>query len=412
MKRALWLAGVSVVARTPGFLIPVIVGSVFGAGLETDAYFLAYGAVLLIAGTLGQAIEAAIVPFSAAELTTTRGRFEDRSARMVVLATIPLWIVVAPLVSIAAPNGMASRVALFLLFLTPMVIGWPVCATYSGALVARWDIAGASLSVLWRGGGALLGVLVAMAGPGLPAVAAGLSLGELARLLWLRRRVWQTRASGDAAAPDPGQFGRAASAQVLAGGTGAIPPFVERFLATTLGSGSVSRLEYANRLLVVPAVLFEGGLAPLLLAHWSNERAAGRSPPLKQVLVEIGRGLLIAGLIAGLIVVLAPLVVQLLLGHGRLTADDLAAVSRLLRYLALGFVATMGALLLERLYLAHARNRRLAGLALLRAGVRISVLVLLLPRLGLLAFPAGYAAGEWIYLLALVAGLKQASITI
>jgi putative peptidoglycan lipid II flippase len=412
VKRALWLAGVSVVARTPGFLIPVIVGSVFGAGLETDAYFLAYGAVLLIAGTLGQAIEAAIVPFSAAELTTTRGRFEDRSAKLVLLATIPLWIVVAPLVSIASPNGMASRVGLYILFLSPMVLCWPVCAAYSGALVARWDIAGASLSVLWRGGGALLGVLVAMAGPGLPAVAAGLSLGELARVLWLRRRVWRSAPADSAAAPDPGVFGRAAAAQVLAGGTGAIPPFVERFLATTLGSGSVSRLEYANRLLVVPAVLFEGGLAPLLLARWSNERAAGRSPPVKQVLVEIGRGLLLAALLAALIVLLAPMVVKILLGHGRLTAEDLAAISRLLRYLALGFVATMGALLLERLYLAHARNRWLAGLALIRAGLRIGVLIVLLPRLGLLAFPAGYAAGEWVYLLSLIAGLKRASITV
>ena len=45
----------------------------FGAGHLTDAYFLAYGGVLLVGGTVGQPLEAAIVPFAAHALALGRG---------------------------------------------------------------------------------------------------------------------------------------------------------------------------------------------------------------------------------------------------------------------------------------------------------------------------------------------------
>src|SRR6185436_5676408 len=81
-RRALWLAVVSAAARARGFLIPVVVGSVFGAGSQTDAYFLAYGSVLLIGGTLGQGIAVSVVPYAARALAgaTPAISFFDRKA--------------------------------------------------------------------------------------------------------------------------------------------------------------------------------------------------------------------------------------------------------------------------------------------------------------------------------------------
>jgi peptidoglycan biosynthesis protein MviN/MurJ (putative lipid II flippase) len=101
--------------------------------------------------------------------------------------------------------------------------------------------------------------------------------------------------------------------------------------------------------------------------------------------------------------------VRLLLGHGKLAGTEVTAIADLLRLLAIGFVATMGALLLERLYLAHARNRRLAFLAVMRVAVRLGVVILVLPTLGLSGFAVGYAAAEWAYLVALVAYVPKVS---
>ena len=400
-ERAVYLAAISAVARVPGFLIPLLIASVFGAGPETDAYFLAYGAVFLTGGTLAQGIESAIVHFSASARNASG--FEASAARKIWWIALLVWILVVPVVAIAAPAHLERRVIHFALLLTPLAVLWPVCAAYSGGLIARWRIGQASGSMLWRGGGALAGVVGALLGGGLIAIAIGLGVGELGRLLWLRTRLARALtpdAHGSAVIPG---FGAAASAQVLAGATGASAPFVERILATTLGTGGVSMLEYAARLLVVPAVLFEGGFAPLLLARWSNDMAGGKAPDRRDVARAVGKGVLLAGGIAGAIALLAGPGVRLLLGHGRLSEHDVAAIAHLLRLLSIGFVATMGALLLERLYLAHAKNRRLAILAILRVAVRLTVVIVVLPTMGLSAFAAGYAVAEWAYLFALVA---------
>jgi putative peptidoglycan lipid II flippase len=397
-RRALTLAAISAVERVPGFLIPLMIAAVFGAGSETDAYFLAYGTVILIGGTLAQGIESAIVHFSA---TADTHGFEDGVARKIFAIALVLWILVVPVVAMVSPSHLESAVVRFVLLLTPLAVLWPVCAAYSGGLIARWRIGLASGSMLWRGAGALAGVAAALAGAGLIAVAAGLGMGELGRLVWLRGKLVRLVKPAGEPRVIPG-FGAAASAQVLAGATGSTAPFVERFLASTLGTGGVSLLEYAVRLLAVPAVLFEGGLAPLLLARWSNDLAQGRTPGRREVRRVVGKGMLLAAGMAGAIALLAPPVVQLVIGHGRLSAADLAAITGLLRLLAAGFVATMGAMLLERLYLAHAKNRRLALLAVLRVAIRLGVVILALSRLGLSGFAAGYVAAEWAYLLALI----------
>src|SRR2546421_12816765 len=72
-RRSVGLAAISAGARVPGLVIPLAMAAFFGAGPSTDAYFVAYSAALLIGGTLGQAIEVAIVPFVARETARQGG---------------------------------------------------------------------------------------------------------------------------------------------------------------------------------------------------------------------------------------------------------------------------------------------------------------------------------------------------
>jgi putative peptidoglycan lipid II flippase len=409
IKRVARLTVFSGLARVPGFLVPILIGAAFGAGPDTDAYFLAYGAVLLVGGMLAQGIESAFVPFAARAAGSEPG-YEDATARRVGLVALVIWAIAIPLVAFASPAALAPHVRWLAVLFTPMAVLWPVCAVYTGGLIARWRIAEASTSMLWRGVGAVLGVGAAILGSGLPAVAIGLGIGELARVWWLRRYLRDDQPVEAERGELQQGFAEAAGAQVVSGAAGGAAFFAERLLATTLGPGGVSLLEYAARLLVVPALLFEGGLAPLLLARWSNNQAKDLQPALPEVRRAIGKGIALAAVIAGALALLAPIVVQLLLGHGRLRPDEVAKVSGLLRLLAAGFVATMGALLLERLYLAHSRNRVLAGLSFMRAAVRIGTVVALLPALGLPAFAAGYVAADWLYLLALIGSVRRSGL--
>jgi putative peptidoglycan lipid II flippase len=156
--------------------------------------------------------------------------------------------------------------------------------------------------------------------------------------------------------------------------------------------------------LIIPTLLFDGGIGPLLLARWSNQLVStDTAVGWRDIARPILKGVLLATMCSVLLVTFAPEVVRLVLRHGHFTESDAVAVAQLLRVLGVGFVASMGAFLLERLYLARVRNRTLALLSLVRAGSRISVILAFLSHLGLVAFGIGYATAEMTYLVALIA---------
>jgi putative peptidoglycan lipid II flippase len=204
-----------------------------------------------------------------------------------------------------------------------------------------------------------------------------------------------------------GSLVRSAGAVMLGAIMGTAGPVLEKLMAVTLEAGAASYLEYAYRLLAIPAVLFDGALAPLLLARWSQAVATGgRLPAGAEIWRPVVRGLGLAAAIGLTTALLAPGLVAVLLLHGRFRPEDGASVTRLLQGLSLGFVATMGALLLERFYIAATRTGTIATYSSLRAAVRVLVALALLRRLGLLAFVIGYAVAEWGYLAALAARVR------
>jgi putative peptidoglycan lipid II flippase len=410
-RRTIVLALVSALARVPAFLIPILIAAVFGAGRETDAYFLAYSAVLLLGGTVAQGSEQAVVPFAAREITRPGAaprRYLDHAALRLAMFGALLWIVGVPLLGLVAIADVRAAVLRYGVFLLPLAAGWCAAAVFGGALVSQFRIATATGSMLWRGLGALVGLATVPFGGGLAAIAVGLGVGEVCRVWWMRSRLWQVIPdSSDGVAAPPGPLWRAAAAQATASAAIGVTPVIERLLAMALGAGAVSHLEYAVRLLIVPAVLFDGALAPLLLAQWTSQIAQTNVPPSPGgVLRSVGRGVVLAAACSALLALFAPAFVQIVLGHGRFGSTDAAVVVSLLRVLAVGFVATMGALLLERLYLATTRNRLLAKLSVGRAALRIGTVVAMLPSIGIMAFAWAYVLADWAYLAALVALIR------
>jgi putative peptidoglycan lipid II flippase len=401
------LALISAVARTPAFLVPVVIAAIFGAGASTDAYFLAYSAVLFLGGTLAQGLEQAVVPFAANQLENhqrTARLYLDRTARGATLVGAALWM--TGVLGLAGVAQMALRrsVLTYAAAFTPLTLSWSAAAAFSGALISQEKIGTSTGSMLWRGLGALVGLSMAPLGGGLFAVALGLGVGEICRTWWLRSRLYAAVSHGDSSGVTPLRpLAIAAGAQATAGAVVAAAPVVERLLATSLGVGAVSHLEYGMRLLAVPGVLFDGALVPLLLARWSRQvTAEGYHPTRSEVLHAVRDGIALACFLGLLLAGAARGFVHLVLAHGRFTAADEIAVVGLVRLLAVAFVANVTAQMLERHYIATARNRTLAALSIGRTGIRILIAWALLATLGLNAFAVGFAVSECIYLIVLV----------
>ena len=411
--RIIRLAVLSGLVKAPGFLIPIIIAASFGAGHLTDAYFLAYGGVLLVGGTVGQPLEAAIVPFAAHALTLGRGAargFMHTMFRRGMVVGLGSALVGAVLIGVGLQISHAQGISTgsvfgFYFLLAPAAVAWCVAGLYTGSLVSAWHLEEGAVGYGFRGVGALGGALTGGLAHQLWPVAVGVSVGEWGRVWWLRSR-WRHALSGleegGSGAPEQG-FVSAAAHQMAAQGMMAGVQFLERFLVGTVAVAAISHIEYATRLTMVAAVLFDGGIAPWLLARWSNERVrTALRTDWESVYRLIVLGAMAALLISCLLIGMAPMIVRALLQHGAFTAGDGASVAQLLRWYAVWYFFNMCTLCVDRLLLARAQNRLLAGLAAFRASVRIGIILMLISRLGVLALPGGAIVADVVYLTALL----------
>lgn len=407
------LAMISGIAKGPGFLIPVIIAAAFGAGHLTDAYFLAYGGVLLVGGTVGQPLEAVIVPFAAH--AQALGRLAaDRFMRSLFWkglftgggSALLGALLIAGALRISPPAGVsATQVFGYYLLLAPAAVAWCIAGLYSGSLVSGWHLEVGAVAYGFRGVGALGGAVVGIVIRQLWPVAVGVSLGEWGRVVWLRfrwARAIQALPDGVLGKPEQGLLGSAAS-QMVAQGTISGAQFVERFLVGTVAVAAISHVEYANRLVMVAAVLFDGGVAPWLLARWSNVRVrSSLRSDWQSVYRPLVFAMCAAAGVALLMFIAAPLIVAVVLHHGAFTAQDSAMVTRLLQFYAVGYFFNMCTLCVERLLLARMQNRLFAILCAGRSIIRVGTVVAFLGGVGVLALPLGYMTAEIAYLAALL----------
>jgi peptidoglycan biosynthesis protein MviN/MurJ (putative lipid II flippase) len=289
--------------------------------------------------------------------------------------------------------------------LSPAIIGWAVSGVYGGALVAALRLERSAIANAFRGIGALVGALVAAAAHNLYFLPLGISAGETARALWLRRAWFEvTKGEEGAASPGPvvaglGRFRQAAGSQIAAQGLLAAAPLVERFVAGAMAIAWISRIEYAYRLLMVCAVLFDGGIAPWLLARGSRLRSTGNfSGRWEEVANSLRAVAAVSAAIGATLAIAAPLVVRTLFLRGSFTETDVSIVTSLLRWYSVGFVANMVVLCAERALLATAQNRRFLQLGVVRVVSRVGCVALFAGTLGVITFPLAYAVSEIIYL--------------
>ncbi len=152
-KSTLWLALVSAAARAPAFLIPVLIAATFGAGRATDAYFVAYSAVLFLGGTLAQGIEQAIAPFAARVIHEEAAprRYLDRAAVRCAGAGAFVWIIGVPIFTGLATASLRSAILGYAALFTPLTLCWCTAAAFTGTLIGGWSMDCRGWLVVGRG---------------------------------------------------------------------------------------------------------------------------------------------------------------------------------------------------------------------------------------------------------------------
>jgi putative peptidoglycan lipid II flippase len=337
------VSGMTLLSRILGFVRDFVIARSFGAGMMTDAFFVAFRLPNLLRRMFAEgAFSQAFVPLLA-EYRNRRGEAEtkqlvDRTATILFLAVLvvaALGIVGAPLlIYISAPgfSANADKFALtveltritfpYILFMALVALAAGILNTWSRFALPAFTPVLLNLSLI---GGALLAApwfdppVLALAWAvflgGLLQLA--LQLPALKRIDMLPRFQW--------APHDPGvrRILLLMGPAVLGVSVSQISLLINTIFASFLPSGSVSWLYYADRLMEFPAGLLGAALGTILLPSLAKCHTDDKHAEFSSLLDWGLRLTLMLTLPAALaLAILAVPLLATLFQHGAFTAND------------------------------------------------------------------------------------------
>ncbi len=408
-RGALLLGVLTFAGYVMGLLRDRLFARTFGAGAELDAYNAAFVLPELALDVLvASGLTAPFVPvFTAAarENPDLARRFAQTvltlAAVVMGVASLLLLVLAPATVPIVAPGFDDAQTALYLdlfrlMLITPILFA--VSIALGEILVAERRFLSYALAPILYNAGIAGGTLLLHASLGIRAAAVGAVIGALLhlgiRLIGIVRARFPLRPRLDLRTPALREFLRLMIPKMVAH---PIEPLTFLFftsVATTLATGSVSAVSFARNFQSVPVSLIGASIAlaafPSLATAWAEGDRTGFTRELRRALATVGVLTILAAI--GLAVV-GSIAIGMLLGGGafddedvRLTASILTVFALSVPFDALAHVTSRG------LYATH--NTLLPVLAALAGfGVTLAVTWLALTPLGVLAIPAGFAAG-------------------
>ena len=408
LARSAGLAGsATLTSRILGLVRDQVLAALFGAGNQMDAFIVAFRIPNLVRDLFAEgAMSAAFVPTFTQHLTL-RGRIDAwRLANNVLNALLLVTgVVVAcgllftePLVALYAGDyGLVPGKLELTIQLTRVMLPFLTLVALAAAAMGMLNslhhyfipaLSPAAFNVATIVAAVTLVPLMPRFGqPAIMGIAIGALVGGAAQVAvqWpaLRREGFRYRPGVQLNDPGlrrilllmgPGTIGLAATQLNL---------FVNTLLATGEGTGAVSWLTYAFRLIYLPIGLFGVSIATAVLPAVSRHAAVNDVAGLRQT-VSRGLGLMLILNVpasAGL-VVLAPPIVRLLFERGQFTAADTAATAAALQFYAIGLVGYSAARIASPVFYALNVSRVAVGISVVSVIANLGASLLLVRVLG------------------------------
>ena len=229
------------------------------------------------------------------------------------------------------------------------------------------------------------------------AIAAGTLIGGLGQVVlqWpvLRREGFRYRPVFDPRDPWLREIGRLMAPGAAGLAAVQINLFVNSWLAAGLGTGAVSWLDYAFRLMYMPIGLFGVSIATASLPTISGHAASRNDPGIRQAVSSGLRMMVMLNVPAtiGLLVLATP-IVRLIFERGRFTPADTAATAAALMCYAPGLVGYSAVKLMSPSYYAMGHSRIPLAASAVSVAFNIAANLMLVRPLGHRGLALGTAA--------------------
>jgi putative peptidoglycan lipid II flippase len=398
LKALATVSSMTLVSRVLGLVRDVVIARVFGAGLATDAFFVAFRIPNLLRRLFAEgAFSQAFVPVLA-EYRTARGDIDtrvlvDRVATLlaaILLVVSVLGVLAAPLIIYISAPGFSSdadkfelTVALlrltfpYILFISLTSLAGGILNTWSRFSIPAFTPTLLNLSFI---GFALW--LAPYFEPPVMALAWAVFCGGVLQLAFqlpflrgihmMPRFAWAPRDEGVR------RILRLMGPAVLGVSVAQISLLINTIFASFLATGSVTWLYYADRLMELPIGLLGVALGTILLPNLSRRFVDGSREEYKRLL-DWGLRLtvVLAAPCAVALAILAIPILATLFKHGEFAAHDVLMTRQALIAYSVGLVALVLVKILAPAFYARQNTR---------TPVKIAIVTLLATQLMNLAF--------------------------
>ncbi len=418
-KAATLVMALFVVSRVFGLVREMVVGALFGTSAAYDAYQAAARIpemifLVVAGGALGSAFIPAFADHMAKEDHAGAWRLASaivNLALIVLTVTAGLTAVFAPVLvrTVIAPGFDPPQQALTarllrLMLLSPIIFG--VSGIVMGALNAHQHfllpaLAPSVYNLSIIGGALLLGPRLGVMGMAV-GVVVGAALHLLVQVPGLMRygaRYIPTLGLDD---PSVREVGRLMAPRVLGTAVIQLNFVVNNSLASMMGEGAVSAINYAWLLMMLPQGVFAQAVGTAAFPTFAEQVARGEWDEMRSTLVATLRAVFFLSIPAtvGLLVLGRPLV-GLLFERGAFEAGSTEAVTWALAFYALGLVGYAGLEIVARAFYALHDTLTPVWVGGLAMGLNVALSLTLPGVFGLVGWPhhAGLALANSVAIL-------------
>jgi len=346
-----------VLSRVAGLAREVVIGAYFGTSPELDAYLAAFRVPdILFQLVAGGALGSAFIPtFATYWANAKRNEAWLFFSRVLNLVTLLLIVIAAIVVLLAQPivtHVIAPGFTVEQQLLTAQLMRWMLLSTIvfgasgliMGALNAAQHFLLPAAAPVFYNLAIIFGALFLSPTLGINGLVIGVIAGALCHLLIQLPGLWRVGAHYRPALSlhDPGvrEVMRLMGPRVLGLFFVQMHFLVNTILASGLSSGSLSALNYAWLLMLLPQGIFAQSIATTIFPTFAAQVAAGEVSAMRRSFGQIIRTILFLTIPAavGLYLLRTPLI-TLLLQRREFTSESTVLVAYALQFYAIGLIA-------------------------------------------------------------------------
>ncbi len=373
-------------ARGIGSLVPFFIAAWFGVTKITDVFFFVYGIVIFFNNSFATVLENFIVPFIAESRSKNQektsffiGDVLIASALIIISILFVSLFLLKPIGNLFVHFNQESLNLFLVLFIeiVPLMVLIVLSSVLSGALNAYSLFKMPAISPAGRSIITLVIIYVYKDRFGIHSVILGYFLGELFRtaILYHAARSAQLVQFNFRRMPisqirDFFKTIAFRSSGVLAV---AFNPLIDKSMVSWLGGGSITLVDYADKIYSIPVILIVEGFLVVMISHWSHIHYDTDSKlKLKKESQKTCKAIFWVSIFLSSILFLSRrYLVHFIYGGRKISFEQLNIISEILGYYLIGLTPLLIVMTLSGIFLVMKKAKFLMAVGFLNAGLHI-----------------------------------------